>query len=132
MRRLTKQSMICVLISVVYPPGRIRVWSLIQLNGHLMVDNSWNWEFSIQVFFISNEFSQHQNFVCNYFFLEQPWDDYSCPIRVGRNITSLKWSQSGEKLLIGDSLGRLILFTMHEYSSSEWDQEILYEGMDRK
>ena len=65
------------------------------------------------------------------FFLEQPWDDYSCPIRVGRNITSLKWSQSGEKLLIGDSLGRLILFTMHEYSSSEWDQEILYEGMDK-
>ena len=65
------------------------------------------------------------------FFLEQPWDDYSCPIRVGRNITSLKWSQSGEKLLIGDSLGRLILFTMHEYSSSEWDQEILYEGMDQ-
>ena len=64
-----------------------------------------------------------------YFFLEQPWDDYSCPIRVGRNITSLKWSQSGEKLLIGDSLGRLVLFKMHEYSSSEWDQEILYEGM---
>ena len=64
-------------------------------------------------------------------FLEQPWDDYSCPIRVGRNITSLKWSQSGEKLLIGDSLGRLILFTMHEYSSSEWDQEILYEGVDQ-
>ena len=38
---------------------------------------------------------------------ESPWDDFSCPLRVGRTIKSLSWSATGEKLLVGDSLGRL-------------------------
>ena len=53
---------------------------------------------------------------------EAPWDDFSYPLRVGRRITSLTWCFTGERLLVGDSLGRLSVFTMIDNLSSDWEE----------
>ena len=56
-----------------------------------------------------------------------PWDEFSCPIRVGREITSLSWNQAGNQLAVGDSLGKVTLFTMKENSPSDWSTIVIMD-----
>jgi hypothetical protein len=39
----------------------------------------------------------------------------------------MSWNQAGDQLIVGDSLGRILLFKMKDNSSSEWIQNVLID-----